>query len=199
MGCLGMVYRYGSKCTGIPEPTQGAKLFLSLSLSLSLSRTHMHARACTHARTHTLCTHSPPPPSDISFSLLLCTRHLVFLPSLSLCLLLLPICPWQRNKEPSKPGVEVKLFTVAIDIRRERANHCSIVYSGIPVQNTGSGMKYRYGYPYRYPALAVNRLQHVCLSGPNAVLCKSHATHQALITCNMSCYMPHGTKGQLSY
>ena len=71
--------------------------------------------------------------------------------TLSLCLSLLPICPWQRNKEPSKPGVEVKLLTVAIDIRREReretererANHCSIVFSGIPVQNTGSEAKYR--------------------------------------------------------
>ena len=65
--------------------------------------------------------------------------------TLSLCLSLLPICPWQRNKELSKPGVEVKLLTVAIDIRRERerANHCKIVYSGILLQNTGSGVKYR--------------------------------------------------------
>ena len=54
---------------------------------------------------------------------------------LSLCLSLLPICPWQRrNKEPSKPGVEVKLLTVAIDIRRERereqitATLCTPVY-----------------------------------------------------------------------
>ena len=38
----------------------------------------------------------------------------------TLSLSLLPICPWQRNKEPPKPGVEVKLLTVAIDIRRER-------------------------------------------------------------------------------
>ena len=39
---------------------------------------------------------------------------------------------------------EVKLLTVAIDIRRERerANDCNIVYSGIPVQNIGSGVKY---------------------------------------------------------
>ena len=36
MGCLGTVYRYGSKCTGISEPTQGAELSLSVSLSLSL-------------------------------------------------------------------------------------------------------------------------------------------------------------------
>ena len=28
---------------------------------------------------------------------------------------------------------------------------------------------------------------------------KSHATHRALITCNMPCCMPHSTKGQLSY
>ena len=25
------------------------------------------------------------------------------------------------------------------------------------------------------------------------------STHRALITCNMSCYVPRGTKGQLSY
>ena len=91
-GCLGTVYRYGSKCTGIPEPTQGAELSLSLSLSLS----HMHAHAHTHARTHTHIMHtlppsSPHPFSDVSFSFLLPTCHLVFLPSLSLCLSLLPI------------------------------------------------------------------------------------------------------------
>ena len=135
-------------------------LSLSLSVSLSLSHTHAHARTCihtytrAHARTHIHYAHTssllsppppPPPPSDVSFPPLLPTRHLVFLPSLSLCLSLLPICPWQRNKEPSKPGVEVKLLTVAMDIRRERerANRCNIVYSGIPVQNTGSGVKYR--------------------------------------------------------
>ena len=97
-GCLGTVYRYGSKCTGIPEPTHGAEL----SLSVSLSRTHMHARAHTHtrahARTHTHYAHTSPflpplLPSDVFFSLLLPTRHLVFLPSLSLCLSRLPICP----------------------------------------------------------------------------------------------------------
>ena len=137
-GCLGTVYRYGSKCTGIPEPTQGAEL--SLSFSLFVTRTHMHAHAHTHIRahahTHTHYEHtlspSPHPSSAVSFPLLLPTRHLVFLPSLSLCLSLLPICPWQRNKEPSKPGVEVKLLTVAIDIRREReqitATLCTPVY-----------------------------------------------------------------------
>ena len=39
-----------------------------------------------------------------------------------------------RNKEPSKPGVEVKLLTVAIDIRRERESkslqHCVLRYTG---------------------------------------------------------------------
>ena len=141
-GCLGTVYRYRSKCTDIPEPTQGAEL--SLSVCLSLTRTHMHARAHTHTHTHTRAhthahTHimhvytSPLHPlSDVSFSLLLPTRHLIFLPSFSLCLSLLPICPWQRNKEPSKPGVEVKLLTVALDIRREReqitAALCTPVY-----------------------------------------------------------------------
>ena len=43
-----------------------------------------------------------------------------------------------------------------------------------------------------------NRLQHVRSSGPGASLCKSRATHRTLIICN-SCYLPHGTKGQLSY
>ena len=54
--------------------------------------------------------------------------------TLSLCLSLLPICPWQRNRESSKPGVEVKLLTVAINIRRERESkslqHCVLRYTG---------------------------------------------------------------------
>ena len=109
------------------------------------THTHTRARARARVRTHTNYAHtsphtSPTPSSDVSFSLLLPTRHLVFLPSLSLCLSLLPIiCPWQRNKEPSKPGVEVKLLTVAIDIRREReqitATLCTPVYRcKIPVR-----------------------------------------------------------------
>ena len=64
--------------------------------------------------------------------------------TLSLCLSLLPIMPWQHNKEPSKPGVEVKLLTVAIDIGKEReqitATLCTPVYRcKIPVlgRNTG--------------------------------------------------------------
>ena len=32
-GSIGTVYRYGSKCTGIPEPTQEAELSLSVYLS----------------------------------------------------------------------------------------------------------------------------------------------------------------------
>ena len=46
---------------------------------------------------------------------------------------------------------------------------------------------------------AANRLQHVRPIGPGALVCKSRAIHRALITCNMSCYVPLGTKGQLSY
>ena len=49
------------------------------------------------------------------------------------------------------------------------------------------------------PHCAANRLQHVRSSGPGAIVCKSRATHRALITCNMSCYVPRGTKGQFSY
>ena len=49
------------------------------------------------------------------------------------------------------------------------------------------------------PHCAVNRLQHVHSSGPGAIVCKSCATHQALVTCSMSCFVPCGTKGQLSY
>ena len=135
------------RCTGtglsVPVYRNPLKGQNSLSLCLSLSHAricmhvHIHTDAHTHAHTHTLCTHSPPPPphsSDVSFSLFLPTRHLVFLPSLSLCLSLLPICLWQRNKEPSKPVVEVKLLTVAIDIRREREReskslqHCVLRY-----------------------------------------------------------------------
>ena len=35
----------------------------------------------------------------------------------------------------------------------------------------------------------MNHLQHVHSSGPSAIVCKSCATHRALITCNM-CYVP---------
>ena len=49
------------------------------------------------------------------------------------------------------------------------------------------------------PHCAANRLQHVRSSGPSAIMCKSRATHRAFIMCNMSCYVPRGTKGQLSY
>ena len=48
------------------------------------------------------------------------------------------------------------------------------------------------------PHSAANCLQHARSSGPGAIMCKSRATHRALITCNMSCYVPLGTKGQLS-
>ena len=51
----------------------------------------------------------------------------------------------------------------------------------------------------RSPHCAANHLQHVRLSGPGAIICKSCATHRALIMCNMSCCVPHGKKGQLIY
>ena len=123
-GCLGTVYRYGSKCTGIPVPTQGAELSLSLCLSLSLTK--MAARE----EDEFIVVRNERAKANI-------WSHFGFKKrktdnTLSLCLSLLPICPWQRNKEPSKPGVEVKLLTVAIDIRREReqitATLCTPVY-----------------------------------------------------------------------
>ena len=40
------------------------------------------------------------------------------------------------------------------------------------------------------PHCVANHLQHVRSSGPGAVVCKSLATHRALITCNVSCYVP---------
>ena len=47
-------------------------------------------------------------------------------------------------------------------------------------------------------SLRANRLQHVRSIGPGAVASNSRATLRALIACNM-CYVPCGTKGQLSY
>ena len=49
------------------------------------------------------------------------------------------------------------------------------------------------------PHCTANHLQYAHWSGPGAILCKSCATHRALITCNMLCNVPSGTKGQLSY
>ena len=37
------------------------------------------------------------------------------------------------------------------------------------------------------PLCAANCFQHICQSGQDAIMCKSRATHQAPITCNMSC------------
>ena len=147
------MYRYtGTHSRG---RTLSLSLCLCLSVSVSLSLTKMAARE----EDEFIVVRNERGKANI-------WRHFGFKKrktdnTLSLCLSLLPIRPWQRNKEPSKPGVEVKLLTVAINIRRERerANHCNIEYSGIPVQNTGSGVKYRYGYPYRYPALE-NTLRH---------------------------------------
>ena len=68
-GCLGTVYRYGSKSTGIPEPTQGAELSLSLSHARTCMHvhTHTHTHNRAHARTHTHCAHTsrPPPPPPL--------------------------------------------------------------------------------------------------------------------------------------
>ena len=49
------------------------------------------------------------------------------------------------------------------------------------------------------PLCATHRLQHVLSSGPDSIVCKWRATHRALITCNMWCYVSHVVKGQLSY
>ena len=45
----------------------------------------------------------------------------------------------------------------------------------------------------------MNRLQHVHSSSQGAIMCKSRETHRALITSNMSCYVPCSTRGQLSF
>ena len=41
------------------------------------------------------------------------------------------------------------------------------------------------------PHSAANRLQHVRSSGPGAIVCKSRATHRALITCkcHVTCHL----------
>ena len=48
------------------------------------------------------------------------------------------------------------------------------------------------------PHSVANCPQHARSSGPGAVVCKLRATYRALITFNMSSYVPLGTKGQLS-
>ena len=50
---------------------------------------------------------------------------------------------------------------------------------------------------WQSPLCVANCLQHVRSRGPGAIVCKSRATHRALITCNMSRCVPRGTKGQL--
>ena len=48
------------------------------------------------------------------------------------------------------------------------------------------------------PHCAANCLQHVRSSGPGAIVCKSRATHRALITCNMGGTWYEGTAQLLS-
>ena len=47
------------------------------------------------------------------------------------------------------------------------------------------------------PHCAVNCLQRVRSSGPGAIVCKAHAAHRALITCNMSCATWYEGTGQV--
>ena len=121
--------RYTGTGLSVPvyrNPLKGQNLSLSLSLSLSLTK--MAARE----EDEFIVVRNERGKANI-------WRHFGFNKrktdnTLSLCLSLLPICPWQRNKEPSKPGVEATLLTVAIDIRRERereqitATLCTPVY-----------------------------------------------------------------------
>ena len=52
---------------------------------------------------------------------------------------------------------------------------------------------------WQSPHCATNSLQIVHSSSLGTLVYKSLATYRALITCNMSSYVPHGMKGQLSY
>ena len=50
------------------------------------------------------------------------------------------------------------------------------------------------------PHCAANCLQHVGSSGPGAILCKSHATHRALITCKPAvCYLVRGGNSSIKF
>ena len=99
----------------------------------------MHARAHTraHTHTHTLCTHSPPSSLLRTYlfpSSTYTSPHLPTFPqSLSIAPTNMPVAVQQRTLY-SKPGVEIKLLTVAIDIRRERESkslqHCILQYTG---------------------------------------------------------------------
>ena len=152
------MHRYGLPRYGIPvrvkvypvywNPLKGQNA-LSLSVSLSLS----HTKMATCEEDEFIVVRNERGKANI-------WRHFGFKKrktdnTLSLCLSLLPICPWQRNKESSKPGVEVRLLTVAIDIEERESKslqHCVLRYTGAKYR---FWVKYRYGYPYRYPALQV--------------------------------------------
>ena len=50
------------------------------------------------------------------------------------------------------------------------------------------------------PCIVSNAYATCTLKWPgHNIVCKSHIVHQALVTCNMSCYVPRGMKEQLSY
>ena len=42
-------------------------------------------------------------------------------------------------------------------------------------------------YLLQSPHCAMNCLQHIRSSGPGAIMCRSHAAHRVLITCNLQC------------
>ena len=47
------------------------------------------------------------------------------------------------------------------------------------------------------PHCAANCLQHICSSGPGTMVCRSHATHRALITCSVQSVTWYGGTTQL--
>ena len=91
-----------------------------------------------------------------------------------------------------------------VDEGRRSNNRCAEETKRATLNNNNNDNNYRTErrksrFFLQSPHCIANRLQHVRSSGPGAIVCKLRATHRALITCNMSCHVPRGTKGQLSY
>ena len=64
--------------------------------------------------------------------------------------------------------------------------HCAANYN-----NNNNCIQRRYSRFLQSPHSATNCLQHACSSGPGAIVCKSHTTHRALITCKcrVTCHL----------
>ena len=96
-----------------------------------------------------------------------------------------------HGKEPCQrkdfPGKEVNLVCVCVCVHE----FVSIAFQQAPIIIIIIAFKGAIRDFLQSPCSATNCLQHIRSSGPGAVVCKSRAAHQALITwkCHVTCHL----------